>query len=281
MIRGRPLRLPGPLLLTPQDYVEHYQAEGERLLRSGVEPSVAASAYLQAFPRLLSYLRHHGDALGERGVVSGELQAGQILVDRVAISAAPATAPAAPGGPTVSSAGGEADATPGAGVIAAAAGKLGQVRDSVRRLTRGPAGEALRHQLGLGYRVEPCSAASVTRGIDLMLSGLSGDPDLLHQFRLIPRDVEQLAEHRERLRGLLGGQGVTPPLQGEAREARRDHLAVEAFFASVAAAISVAFAERDPRRIAGLKLIPRNDERRSKSRPQPRLWRAPLPSIDE
>src|SRR4051794_16025908 len=69
--------------ITPEDYVERYGAEGERLERGGATPSAPAAQYIAAYPGLRRFLQQHGEALSVRGVVSAEVEAGEVLVGRL------------------------------------------------------------------------------------------------------------------------------------------------------------------------------------------------------
>jgi hypothetical protein len=262
-------------LITTQDFVDYYLSEGRRLLRQGIEPGQPAAAYIRAFPGLSAFLRQHGEVLAERGVVSAEIEAGEALLGRL----------------------GEADQRardrgPGSGrgeAIGEASGKLSQVRDSVRRLTRGAEGAEVRRIFGLDHKVDSASVASLLHGIELFLDGGRRLEGRLRSFRLIPADLLQLADHRQKLLALRTPADPDPGAgSGDERlsaEAQALRLSVENYFASLAAAITTAFAEGDPRRIAGLKLIPRHEERRERpptpTRPLPRLWRPLLPTTDE
>lgn len=248
------------LALTVQDYVDRYVAEGQRLLRGGVEPAAPAAQYVAAYPALRAFLRQHGEVLAARGVVSAEVEAGEVLVAQLAeqLRAGPASHV------------GAEDL-----VCQRAALRLRQLRDVVRRVLRGPETAALRARLGLERPLRAHSVTCVLRNLEQFLGGLREHPEQLPALRLIPADLEELEELRQRLQHL---RRTSPP--GDPQQLLSAHLAVEACFASLAAAISAAFPPQDPRRIAGLKLIPRAEERRQR-RPAPKLWRAAHPSPDD
>ncbi len=257
-------------LITTKDYVDYYLSEGERLMRQGVEPLQPASAYVKAFPGLQVFLRQHGEVLAERGVVSTEIEAGDVLVGRLAEVERAENR-------SIGGVAGRGEA------ISQASGKLSQVRDSVRRLTRGAEGAEVRRAFGLDHKVDSASVASLLHGIELFLDGGQRLARKLRTFRLIPADLVHLEEHRQTLLKL---RTPTPERVAERLpvEAYGTLLAVDNYFASLAAAITTAFAEGDPRRIAGLKLIPRHEERRQRVqtiRPLPRLWRPLMPTPDE
>src|SRR5262249_11856417 len=155
-----------------QDFVDHYTAQGDRLLQGGVEPGIAPAEYIAAYPGLCAFVRQHGDALAERGVVSAEIEAGQGLVQRLCDLHVQGLLPE--------------DSPVYREIIAPACGKLLQVRDGVRRMARGRDGAELRSQFGLTYVVEQTSAASVLHGIGLFLQGAENHPAHLRTFRLLP-----------------------------------------------------------------------------------------------
>jgi hypothetical protein len=247
--------------ITTQDYVEKYAAEGARLCQGGVLPSSPPSEYVAAYPRLRAFLRQHGDPLSVRGVVSAEVDAGEGLVQRLSELLDLGTP---------EHAGADEEA------CYAAARRLMQLRDAVRRVLRGPEAAPLRERLGIDRPLKVQSVTAVLRALEQFLAVLREYPERLVELRLIPADLDQLEEHRSRLIGMR--RTAPPPVDPSAL--LRAHLAVEAYFASLGAAIAAAFPEGDPRRIAGLRLIPRNEERRH-ARPAPRLWRASHPSTDE
>ena len=214
-----------------------------------------------AHPALRRFLQQHGEALSTRGVVSAEVEAGDLLIQRLA--------ELLPDGP-LEHEGEEEDA------CLSAARRLMQLRDAVRRVLRGPEPALLRERLGIDRPINAQSVTAVLRGVEQFLAVLREQPARLSEMRLIPADLEQLEVHRQRLLGLR--KTAPPPVDPGAL--LRTQLAVEAYFASLGAAIGAAFPDGDPRRMAGLKLIPRHEERRQ-LRPAPRLWQAANPSPDE
>lgn len=262
---------PARVLITCEDYVDYYLSQGEGLLCGGLEPRLSPSVYIGAYPKLAAFLRRNAEALAERGVVSAEIEAGQVLIDRLRRAAQ--AEPAAP------------EPTPRDRVLAAALGKLTQVRDCVRRVARGAAGARLRSHFGLPLAVEPGCAGSLLQGIDLFLGAARAMPEKLRSFRLIARDLDELEQHRRVLQALPPAPGPAPGTAEPAPDAERRRLlcAADACFASLAAAIGSAFADGDARRVAGLKLIPRSDDRRRPPsvRPLPKLWKPLLPTTDD
>lgn len=247
--------------ITPQDYAARYSQEGARLSLGGVLPAASPGEYIAAYPRLRAFLRQHGEPLSVRGVVSAEVDAGEILVARLSELLDQ-------GGPEHT--GGEEDA------CLAAARRLMQLRDAVRRVLRGPETAPLRERLGIDRPLKVQSVTAVLRALEQFLAVLREQPERLVELRLIAADLDTLEEHRTRLLALR--RTAPPPVDPGAL--LRAHLSVEAYFGSLGAAVAAAFPEGDPRRIAGLRLIPRNEERRH-ARPAPRLWHAAHPTTDE
>ena len=247
--------------ITTEDFIEKYRAEGARLCQGGVLPMAPPSEYVAAYPRLRAFLRQHGEPLSVRGVVSAEVDAGEALVQ-------PLSELLDLGVPEHAGIDEEA--------CHAAARRLMQLRDAVRRVLRGPEAAPLRERLGIDRPLKAQSVTAVLRALEQFLAVLREHPERLTELRLIPPDLEVLEEHRTRLIALR--RTAPPPVDPAAL--LRAHLAVEAYFASLGAAIAAAFPEGDPRRIAGLRLIPRTEDRRH-ARPAPRLWRASHPSTDE
>jgi hypothetical protein len=221
---------------------------GEAYFTGGAEPRLDSRTYIEAWPRLLSFIRDHRDALLARGVVEAELQAGNRLCRELAeclveISVTPPL-PAVMARPTID----------------AAIARLERMRGMVQRLACGADGAQLALQFGIGVPLDPSQPAQVADAIARFLDGAHRNLERLHLFRFVSADLEELKAHRRALLSLCSAGGR----DGEAPLPRADRLlaALEGLYASVATAISQAFPPDDPRRIAGLRCIPRARDRR-------------------
>jgi hypothetical protein len=260
-IKPEPHSNPTALVATiseQQRHLDFYMHEGELLLQGGVDSAASPQGYLIASVALYSYLRRHSPVLLTRGVTTAEIDAGGILIGHLRDLHA-----------ETQSSGGVLDGE----VVGAAVARLTQARDIARRVLRPY--PTLRCHFGLSNVVDPTLPATVVHAIDHFVAGAEAHLDKCHN-RLLKSDLAELVAHRRRITDLTG----EPPRPNPALLPTL--LAVDAFFSSMAAAISGAFPKDDPRRIAGLKLIPRRGDRRGPSKaPRARLWRNSRPFSEE
>jgi hypothetical protein len=164
---------------------------------------------------------------------------------------------------------GAAPAPEPSGVREVAFRRLQIARDSIRRKTVMPRDAALRRRFGLDVECSVHAAESIAAAIRAFLAGAAQERELLHRACILP---DKLARLGASLAALEAQAARALPTPADARAALHDlavaHEALEEFYSDFAVAVNAAFEEDEEARIAGLKLVPRERDRRPGGAPR-------------
>lgn len=133
-------------------------------------------------------------------------------------------------------------------------------RDAIRRVARGPRGQAVREHFGVADEVDTRDPQQLAAGMERFLQGAQRHPEYVQDAGLSPKQLDGLAAQRRVILARVRYKYQAGALAADQRLLVL-HASLEYFFDRYSAAVSAKLFEQPEERVRGLKLVPRARDR--------------------